>query len=241
MLQYRRKVLQLGSKPVNIPFSAGAELIVKIPIDPRGSHNVYIDDIILLMVDIPGTDNAAHGQSASLLAIDTTARPNHPNEPIPQESMDARDKLFAEAGLTEIKMILGWEFDPRRLEISLPENKFIAWTTDVNQLLAEGMTTAKELESTIGHLGHLALVVPGVYHFLSHLRELQQSAMHRHTICISKICRDDLHLMLQFLDIAKNRIDMNLIAFHKPTHIYRSDSCPFGLRGYSDQGFTWRF
>ena len=65
--------------------------------------------------------------------------------------------------------------------------------------------------------------------------------MHHHTICISKICRDDLHLMLQFLDIAKNRIDMNLIAFHKPTHIYRSDSCPFGLRGYSDQGFTWRF
>ena len=47
--------------------------------------------------------------------------------------------------------------------------------------------------------------------------------------------------MLRFLDIAKKGIDMNLIAFRKPTHIYRSDSCPFGLGGYSDEGFAWRF
>jgi len=146
----------------DIPFGEGAELIVDIPIDPRGSHDVYINDLILVTVDIPGTDNAARGQSASLLAIDATARPNHPDEPIPRESMDARDKLFAEVGLTEIKMILGWEWDFRRLKILLPENKFIAWTNDVSQLLTDGTTTAKALESTIGRLGHLALVVPGV-------------------------------------------------------------------------------
>ena len=81
--------------------------------------------------------------------------------------MDAWDKLFAEAGLAEIKMILGWEFDFRHPKISLPKNKFIAWTTHVNQLLVAGLTTAKELKSTIGRLGHLALVVPGVYHFLT--------------------------------------------------------------------------
>ena len=69
----------------DIPFGEGAELIVDIPIDPRGSHDVYIDDIILLTVDIPGTDNVARGQSASLLAIGATARPNHPEEPIPRE------------------------------------------------------------------------------------------------------------------------------------------------------------
>jgi hypothetical protein len=70
-------------------------MIVNIPIDPHGSHDVYIDDVILLRVDIPGTDNIARGQSASLLAIDTTAQPKHPKEPIHRESMDARDKLFA--------------------------------------------------------------------------------------------------------------------------------------------------
>jgi len=47
--------------------------------------------------------------------------------------------------------------------------------------------------------------------------------------------------MLRFLDVAKNGISMNLVAFRKPTHVYRSDSCPFGLGGYSDQGFAWRF
>ena len=47
--------------------------------------------------------------------------------------------------------------------------------------------------------------------------------------------------MLRFLNIARKGIDMNLIAFRKPTHVYQSDSCPFGLGGYSDKGFAWRF
>jgi hypothetical protein len=47
--------------------------------------------------------------------------------------------------------------------------------------------------------------------------------------------------MLHFLEIAKKGIDMNLIAFCSPTHIYQSDSCPFGLGGYSNDGYTWQF
>jgi hypothetical protein len=83
----------------DIPFAAGAELIVKIPVDPQGAYDVYIDDIVGLTVAFPGSNNIARGQAAALLAIDATSRPNHPNEPIPRESMDARDKLKAEAGL----------------------------------------------------------------------------------------------------------------------------------------------
>jgi hypothetical protein len=79
-------------------------------------------------------------------------------------------------------------FDFRKLQISLPKNKFIAWTSNVSKLITKGTTTAKELESTIGQLGHLALVVPGVHHFLSRLRELQQWATHRRSIQISDIC-----------------------------------------------------
>jgi hypothetical protein len=60
-------------------------------------------------------------------------------------------------------------FDFRKIQISLPENKFIAWTTHANKLITTGTTTAKELELIIGPPGHLALVVPGVHHFLSHL------------------------------------------------------------------------
>jgi hypothetical protein len=94
-----------------VPFAAGADLIVVIPVDPRGTHDVYIDDIIGLTVDIPGSNNVARGQAAALLAIDATARPNHPNEPISRKIMYARDKLKAEVGLSKKKMILGWLFD----------------------------------------------------------------------------------------------------------------------------------
>ncbi len=106
---------------------------------------------------------------------------------------------MAEAGLSETKMILGWSFDFRRLLISLLKNKFIAWTTTINKLLVKGSYTAKELESTIGRLGHFALVVPGVHHFLSRLRELQQLATRRRSIRLSDNCREDLLLMLRFL------------------------------------------
>jgi hypothetical protein len=64
--------------------------------------------------------------------------------------MYAREKLKAEAGLSEKKMILGWSFHFRRLLISLPKNKFIAWTSTINKLLVDGSSTAKELKSTIG-------------------------------------------------------------------------------------------
>ncbi len=134
--------------------------------------------------------------------------------------MDARDKLKAEAGLSKTKMILGWMFDFRRLLISLPENKFIAWTTNINKLLVDGSSTAKELESTIGRLGHFALVVLGVHHFLSRLRELHQLATHRRSIRLSDDCRKDLLLMLRFLEIARQGINMNLIAFCRPTHVH---------------------
>lgn len=47
--------------------------------------------------------------------------------------------------------------------------------------------------------------------------------------------------MLDFLTHAKQGIDMNLITYRRPTHVYRSDSCPAGLGGYSHAGFAWRY
>ena len=41
----------------SIPFSEGFELIVDIPDDPRGTTDVYIDDLISLMVDVEESDN----------------------------------------------------------------------------------------------------------------------------------------------------------------------------------------
>ena len=47
--------------------------------------------------------------------------------------------------------------------------------------------------------------------------------------------------MLFFLKRAHIGVSMNLVAYRKPTHVFRSDSCPAGLGGYSHSGFAWRF
>jgi hypothetical protein len=47
--------------------------------------------------------------------------------------------------------------------------------------------------------------------------------------------------MLEFLNMARKGVDMNLIAYLAPTHVYYSDSCPAGLGGYSRDGYAWRF
>jgi hypothetical protein len=57
--------------------------------------------------------------------------------------MDVRDKLLTEAGLAETKVILGWLFNFRQLQIFLPKNKIIAWTANFNKLIADGTTCPK--------------------------------------------------------------------------------------------------
>jgi hypothetical protein len=71
------------------PFGIGKELIVDIKVNPKGTHDIYIEDMIPLMVDIPGTDNLARCVAAGQLAIHVIARPKHPDEPIPREEMEA--------------------------------------------------------------------------------------------------------------------------------------------------------
>jgi hypothetical protein len=95
----------------SIPFTEGTDLIVDIPVDPRGIVVVYIDDLIQATVVIEGTDNAIWCKHAILLAIDTCAHPKLPDDPIPHEDMEARNKLRVEAGLEEQKNVLGWFLD----------------------------------------------------------------------------------------------------------------------------------
>ncbi len=103
------------------------------------------------------------------------------------------------------------------------------------------MTTTKILEMNIGHLVHLRLAIPFVHHFMSRLRDLHVTAKRRRRVKINQEHQKDLVLMFDFLKTARERISLNNIAFQKPTHIYRSDSCPAGLGGYSNKGWAWRW
>jgi hypothetical protein len=229
--------------PDDIPFAPGKELIVDVEVDERGTHEMYLDDLIGLTIDLPDTDNRLRAERAPLLAIHTCARPLLIQEPTPREAMAAKNKLTAEAGLTKTKTILGWRWDLRGLIISLPFNKYTSWSGELLTMIGEGVVSTTHLETTIGRLGHLALVIPFVHHFLSRLRELHTRAARskRRSTRIPPNCISDLKLMEFFLQKAHNGVDMNQIAFRRPTHVYRSDSCPAGLGGYGHTGFAWRY
>ena len=42
------------------------------------------------------------------------------------------EKAAIEGPAEEIKIVLGWKIDTRRLLVSLPEHKFIAWTAQID-------------------------------------------------------------------------------------------------------------
>jgi len=220
----------------NPPFGIGRDLIVDIPVDARGIVDLYIDNFIGLTVDLDNTDNATRLERAPLLGLTVVSTEVSPFEPLPRDDMDARNKLIAEMGLSESKIILGWLLNFRTMTISLPENKFIAYSRTISDMIERGWMSKVKLESNMGRWTHLGNVVPHIFHFFSRLRLLLKRLQNRRQLNIN-----DLKFLLSVLEKCREGINMNSIAYRRPTHIYRSDSCPAGLGGYSDEGFVWRY
>ena len=77
----------------SIPFAEGKDLIIDVPVDARGTADVYIDDTIALTEDVEDSNNVQRLEQATLLAIHCAAREKHNDEPIPREEMAAREKF----------------------------------------------------------------------------------------------------------------------------------------------------
>jgi hypothetical protein len=193
------------------------------------------------MINLPRLRNTEQLEAAIPLAIKVAARPNDPNETIPREKMVAEDKLTAEGGLSETKVILGWHFNFRTLIVTLPEHKHITWLREILQMIASCLMTKQQLELTIRRLGHIGYVIPWVFYFLSRLWTLlSESNKGRYRLIkINKKCVRDLKLMQTVLDKARGSVHMNLLTFRSPDRIYYLDLCPAGLGGYSNQGQAW--
>ena len=173
-------------------------------------------------------------RSHPLLAFDTCSRLLHENKKIPQETMEARNRLESEALLEEQKVILGWLINFRSLLICLPEDA-------IRKMIKDEVLTGKDIEANIECLVHLGLAIPFVHHFMSRLRDLHTTAKRRCFVKINYECLKDLEVFLGFLKFTNNGISLNSIAFQRPTHIYRSDLCPAGLGGFIDRGWAWRW
>ena len=53
------------------------------------------------------------------------------------------EKAKAEGAAEEIKIVLGWILDTKRLLVSLPEHKYIAWTSQIDELLNQKTVSNK--------------------------------------------------------------------------------------------------
>ena len=225
--------------PSDIPFAQARSLMVNLPIEDRGKIDVFIDDMVGAILDLMGNDDRLMG--AILLTIELLSR-QYKHSPLPRKDMINLDKLAAEGRLEERKIVLGWMYDTRRLLISLPTNKHVAWSKQVSDLIANPKTTHKKLSSLVGRLDHAVQVIPLARHFMERIRfakEMTKDTPFR-PYTLNATCKADLQLMLEMLNKAHEGLSMNLLTYRKPNSIATVDACPRCLGGYTKRGRAWR-
>ena len=223
----------------SVHFEQALPTIVSPPVNCCAKADVYIDDTTTISLDDP--DTTLRARAAVPLAIHIVGRPIAPNEPIPRMDLISIEKLKAEGRMEELKTDLGWRFDTRRLLVALSDDKYKAWSSKISKMIENGSTNHDELDTIIGQLTHVTVILPCLLHFLSRLRTLKYLASRRRSVRLQQKHHDDLNLALRFLQRANTGISMNYISYRSPTHCYRADACPWGLGGYSSNGRAWRW
>ena len=225
-------------EPDDRKFAQALPTAVQIDAHKSGQVDCYIDDLTTVTVDME--NNWKRGASAVLTAIHIIGRPVDASDPIKRVDLVSLSKLIAEASMEEWKILLGWKLDTRSLLVSLPFEKFKAWSDGINKIILKQQSSHDELETLIGRLGHVTLIMPYSKHFMNRLRQLMHRAKKRRHVKTSKTIIEDLKLHIFFLELAHKGVSMNLLTYRAITRLYRSDACPAGVGGYSSQGRGWR-
>ena len=228
--------------PDDIPLASAQSLAVKIFTTALGRGDCFIDDIIKVMLD--RKEIVSRHTNSATLAVHVSMRPNAGDkEPIPRKDLLNLAKLIAEASPKEVQIVLGWLLDTRRLLLSLPDDKFLAWNQDLVDALQTSSVTRDVLESMIGRLTHASYVVPLSRHFLQRLR-CRLNTVRRHAPAFVVRMNDeelsDIKLWQHLLKQAHQGISLNGIVLRHPTRMTFSDSCPLGLGGFTSEGQAWR-
>jgi len=230
------------SLPDSIEFAQAKKLAVQIPVKNVGKADIHINDTIGIALN--KDDNVNRVCKAIPLAIHTMSRPLDSSDEIPRkEIIISLKKLSAEGTPSEVKIVLGWTINTRNLRIYLPEDKYKTWTQEISIILTTEKVKKNNMETLIGRLNHISLLMEMLIHFMSHLRQaLYRATLHKFTF-LRIFEKEDLHIMLKFLEIATTKgVSMNNLTYRYPTHIYRSDTSLFGLGGYNIlSGQAWRF
>jgi hypothetical protein len=124
--------------------------LVEIPEISRGIADNFIDDIISCIVD--EKDHLKRIIVAPCTVIHTIAHMSSSKRTIPRQNIIADDKNKAEGAPEEVKNCVEWTIDSRRLLVSLPSHKFIAWTSQINRTIEQKSFSDKDLRSILGCL-----------------------------------------------------------------------------------------
>ena len=225
----------------DIPLAPAKEQIVDVPLHRYGKCDEFLDDVVTTGVD-HDEETRLRLMGAAPLAIYVVSRDNTSTEPITRDDMITRDKMLAEGALEELKIILGWLYDTRRLLVALPKHKYIAWSDQIQEAINTRFIAYIDLDNIVGRLNHAACIIPLSRHFLSRIRScLRTSNKWCRRIALTNEAINDLILWLKLLCKANEGISMNLLCFRSPNRRYRTDSCERGMGGFSAIGRAWRY
>lgn len=129
--------------------------------------------------------------------------------------------------------------------LSLLDDKLIAWTNELAEVIKALSITRKQLESLIGKLTHASFVIPLSRHFLSRLQDKLQLMKKRNLPAqqgyrLNNKETEDFKLWKSLLKQTHESILLNRLTLRNPTRWGFSDSCPQGLGGYTHNCQAWR-
>jgi hypothetical protein len=221
----------------SVPLVQALELAVKLPADDNPKADCYIDDMFNAFLE----PDVERGSRIIPFILHLFGRPLQEDKSQQCDNILSIKKLLAEATPAERQMILGWIINTRRHLIQLPENKFLAWTCAIDEILAKKGVKHSDIEHLIGRLNHAGFIIPMSRHFLGHLQRALYAAVHR-PVTLKPDQRANLLLWKGFLLKAHSGISLILLTYRLLTHIGRSDACEHSIGGFSvTTGVAWQW
>ena len=238
---YVKNIPEPRPLPIDIPYAKARSLSVPLTQEPCAKADVFVDDIMSITVDIG--DNLIRLATAPCTVIHAMAHAADGKTHLLRQDLISAEKNEAEGAPEEIKICLGWTFNTRSLLISLPKHKFEAWDEQIRQIIEAKSVKYKLLESVIGRLENVAIILVMFGHFLNNIRSLQiKAAKSQHNQKLTKNALAEFELSRTFLRRAYEGVSMNNIVFRKPNRIYIGDASEHGLGGMCVQSSkAWRF
>ena len=137
---------------------------------------------------------------------------------------------------------LGWKLNMRMLIISLPKDKFLAWSNNLIQLIKRRRVTFGNIQCLEGRLSHISYIILPLRNFLTDVYFWSKLDSYKNKIInLSKEEIETFKLWVNFLETANNGILLNLIVHCRPTQLIIFDSFPFSLGGFLwNSSKVWR-